>query len=191
MLVAQAESCERGARGDSELGLDDVDTGHLFRDRVLDLDARVALDEEVLTGFGRDKELDRPGVHVLRRPGELRRIGQDPVSKTGIQGGRGRDLHDFLVSLLHGAVPLVKMDHVAVCVRQDLDFDVPRPGDDFLEEQGSVSEGGLGLAAAALERLRHLFRAIDQTHPAPAATGRRLEHDWIAEVASQSRCLSR
>ena len=48
VLVAEAELGERRAGGDAELGLDQVDAGHLLGDRVLDLDARVALDEEVL-----------------------------------------------------------------------------------------------------------------------------------------------
>ena len=48
VLVAEPELGERRAGGDAELGLDEVDAGDLLGDGVLDLDARVALDEEVL-----------------------------------------------------------------------------------------------------------------------------------------------
>ena len=49
------------ALGHAQLGLDDVDAGHLFGDRVLDLDARVDLDEIERAGVGVHQELDGAG----------------------------------------------------------------------------------------------------------------------------------
>lgn len=50
VLLLQAEVGEALAGGDPHLALHQVDIGHLFRDRVLDLDARIHLDEDDLAG---------------------------------------------------------------------------------------------------------------------------------------------
>ena len=57
---------ERIAAGDAELPLHQVETRDRFRDRVLDLQARVHL-EEVEPAIGIEQELDRPGVGVADR----------------------------------------------------------------------------------------------------------------------------
>src|SRR5690606_11431303 len=49
-LLAQAEVGQRLPGSDAQLRLDQVDVGDLLGDRVLDLDARVHLDEHVLAG---------------------------------------------------------------------------------------------------------------------------------------------
>ena len=48
-----------------ELRLDDVDACNLFRDRVLNLNAWIALDKKVFGGFGRDEELYGPRIDIL------------------------------------------------------------------------------------------------------------------------------
>ena len=53
------------ALGDADLRLDDVDAGHLLGDRVLDLDARIDLDEVEGAGIGIHQELDRAGALYL------------------------------------------------------------------------------------------------------------------------------
>ena len=65
---------QRLARGDAELLGDEVAAGDLLGDRVLDLDAAVALEEEVLAGRGVDHELDGPEVDVADRAGERDRV---------------------------------------------------------------------------------------------------------------------
>ena len=55
------------AAGDPDLCLHDVDTGGALRHRVLDLDARIHLDEIEPAGVGVLQELHRPRVEVLRR----------------------------------------------------------------------------------------------------------------------------
>ena len=52
-LLGQPEVGERLAGGDAQLGLDEVDVGDLLGHRVLDLDARVHLDEDVVARRGR------------------------------------------------------------------------------------------------------------------------------------------
>jgi hypothetical protein len=52
---------------DVDLRLDDVDAGHLLGDGVLDLDARVHLDEVELARVHIHQELDRAGADIVGR----------------------------------------------------------------------------------------------------------------------------
>ena len=111
-LLRQAEVVEGLAAGDAQLGADEVDVGDLLGDRVLDLDARVHLDEDV-AAVGREQELDRAGVDVADLLGERDGVGAHPLAQLGVEvGGRG-DLDDLLVAPLDRAVPLEQVDHVA------------------------------------------------------------------------------
>ena len=65
--LVEPEVVQRLAGGDADLRLHQVDVGHLFGDGVLDLDAGVHLDEDMLAGaLARrvDEELDGAGVDV-------------------------------------------------------------------------------------------------------------------------------
>ncbi len=186
-LVAEAERGKRGAGGDPELRLDEVDAGDLLGDRMFDLNARVALDEEVLARLGDDKELHRACVGVARCRNQLDRVGEDAVPQRAVQRGRRRRLDDLLVAQLDGAVPLVQVDDVAVPIGEHLDFDVARPFDQLLDEHGAAAESGLRLAPAAGERLGHRAGGRDPAHAATAAAGGRLEHHGIAEQRGKVR----
>ncbi len=190
-LIAKAELGERRASGDAELRLDEVDARHLLGDGVLHLDARVALDEEVLAGLGRDEELDGPGVDVVRGARQLDRVREDLLSQRFVEPRRRRHLDDLLVAELHRAVALVEVDHVAVRVGEDLHLDVSRPSDEPLDEHRAVAEGRLRLALAAGEGLGHRRRILHGAHAAPAAACRRLEHDGVAELARQLQRFAR
>ena len=138
---------------------------------MLDLDARIALDEEVLAGLGVHQELDGAGILVARGAGELDRIGQDALAQALVEVGRGGDLDDLLVAQLHRAVALEEMHDIALAVAQHLHLDVPRPRHDLLQEEGAIAERRLGLALAAREGLVHLLRLRHGAHAAAAAAG--------------------
>ena len=53
------------ALGDADLRLDDVDAGDLLGHRVLDLDARIDLDEVEFAGVGIHQELDGAGADIV------------------------------------------------------------------------------------------------------------------------------
>ena len=63
-LIAQADLRigQRPALGDEDLRLDHVEAGDLLGDGVLDLDARIDLDEVELAAVDIDEELDGAGV---------------------------------------------------------------------------------------------------------------------------------
>ena len=112
-VLAQAEVLERLARGDPHLRLHEVDVGDLLGHGVLDLDARVHLDEDVVA-VRVDEELHGAGVLVADVPGELHRVRADALAEVGVEVRRGRDLDDLLVAPLDRAVALEEVDHVAV-----------------------------------------------------------------------------
>ena len=112
-LLGQAEVGERLAGGDAQLRLHEVDVGDLLGDRVLDLDARVHLDEDVVA-VAVEQELDGARVAVADVPGEPHGVGADPLAQLRVEVRRGRDLDDLLVAALHRAVALEQVDHVAV-----------------------------------------------------------------------------
>ncbi len=60
---------DAGAVGDADLCLDQVDAGDAFGHRVLDLDARIDLDEVELAGVGVLQEFDRAGSAIVARRG--------------------------------------------------------------------------------------------------------------------------
>ena len=61
-------------------------------------------------------------------------------------------LHHLLMAALDGALALAQVDHVAVAVAEDLDFDVARALDQLLDVDFGVAEGALGFAGGVAER---------------------------------------
>jgi hypothetical protein len=105
--------------------VDEVESRHQLRDRVLDLQAGVHLQEKELVA--RQEELHGPGVLVARRARQARRGVAHAFAQSVGQGRRGGLLDHLLVPALDRALPLVQMDHVAVPIGEDLHLDVPRP----------------------------------------------------------------
>ena len=136
--------------GDAQLAGDQVDVGDLLGDGVLDLDARIHLDEDVMPALV-EQEFHRARAAVADVAGESHRVGADLGPQFLGQVRRGRQLDDFLVAPLHTAVPLVEMDHVAVRVGQDLHLDVARVDHRLLEVDRRIPERRLGLSAGGLD----------------------------------------
>ena len=123
--------------------------GHLG-DRVLDLDAGVHLEEEVLA-LGRQQALDRPGAAVADRAGRLDGDLADPRAQLVVDRRRRRLLDELLVAALDRAVPLAEMDDVAVGVGEHLHLDVAWVLEVALDVDRRVGEVRLALAPGRLE----------------------------------------
>ena len=119
---AAGRAADREALGDGDLRLDQVDAGDFFGHGVLDLDARIDLDEVEAARIGIVEELDRAGVAVAGRARQTHRGRAEPGPQPGVDIGRRRALHDFLVAPLQGAVAFEQVHDVAVPVGQDLDL---------------------------------------------------------------------
>src|SRR5690606_25100161 len=168
------------ARGEADLLLDEVDAGDLLGDRVLDLDARVDLEEEELLAL--DQELDRRDRLVADRADEAGRGLADLLVQRGRQAGRRRLLDDLLVAPLQGAVAGAEVDGV-LTVAGDLHLDVARATQVALEEDVARAESRLALGLRDLEDARELLLVLDHAHALAAAAGRSLEHDRVARDA--------
>src|ERR1700674_3183888 len=67
---SRLRSADRGALGNADLRLDDIDAGDLLSDWLLHLDARVHFDKVELAGIAIHQKLDGPRMGVVHAPGE-------------------------------------------------------------------------------------------------------------------------
>ena len=173
-VLRQPQLVQPGALGDEQLGAHEVDVRRLLGDRVLDLDPRVHLDEDVLALLVVDEELHGAGVHVAHVRGELHGVRADAVAERRIEVRRRRDLDDLLVAPLDRAVALEEVHEAAAPVGQDLHLDVPRAHHGLLEVDGRVAERALGLASRGPDGLLQIGQVGHESHPAAAAAVRGL-----------------
>ena len=180
-LALPVASAMRRALVDQDLGAHDVDAGDLLGHGVLDLHARVHLDEVELARVAVHQELDRAGALVVGGAGDLQAELADVVPLRLGQVGRRRALDDLLVPPLHRAVALPEVIDGALLVAEDLHLDVAGVEDHLLEVALAVAEGGQRLAPALEHLLLELVGAHDRPHAAAAAAPARLEHEGIAD----------
>ncbi len=169
------------ASGDADHLLDQVDAGDQLRHGMLDLQARVHLQEEeraVLAG----NELDRAGAVVAHGLGQRDGLLAHRLARLLVEQGRGRLLDHLLVAALDGALALTQVDDVAVLVAEHLDLDVARIDDELLDEHPIVAEARLGLRAGRAEPLLGLLGVEGDAHALAAAAGRGLDHDGVADL---------
>ena len=168
------------AGGDQDLLAHDVDAGGRLGHAVLDLHARVHLQEEVLAVL--EQALDRAGRVVADGPGGLDGDLADLRAQLVVDHRGRRLLDQLLVAALDRAVALAEVDDVAVLVGQHLDLDVARVGQVALEVDGRVAEELLALARGALERLLELVGLERDAEALAAAAAGRLDGDRVADV---------
>ena len=179
LLLGQGEfgSVQACSRRNEDLRAHEVDAGDLFGHGVLDLNARVHLDEEPLVAVVVVEELNRACVVVTDAPGDFDRrvaeVGADFVRQIDRRG----DLDNFLVAALHRAVALVQVKHFAVRITEDLHFDVLGPRDVFFEKDGRIAEGASGLVAGLIKKRREIAFLAHHAHAAPAATEGRFDDE--------------
>ena len=175
---------ERLAGGDEHLLADQVEPGDELGHGVLDLDPRVHLHEEVVA-LAREQSLDRPGRAIAGRAGCVDGDPADPLAQRVVDRRRGRLLDELLVAALDRAVALAEVDHVAVTVREDLHLDVARILDEPLDVDGRVGEVLLALPRRGLEGAARFVGPVDELHPFPAASGRRLDDQRVADLLAE------
>src|SRR3989442_15616563 len=83
------------------------------------------------------------------------------------------------MTALDAAFPFDESDGIAR-IEQDLDFHMPCPSKEFLDEEVRGPEVRKRNAASRLKRRREFRRSVNPRHPDPAATGCRLEQHRIA-----------
>ena len=175
---------ERLAGGDQHLLAHEVEAGHELGDRVLDLDAGVHLEEEVVP-VAVEEALDRPGPAVADGPRRVHRDGADPLTELR-RDRRGRRLLDeLLVAPLNRAVPLAEVDDGAVGVGEHLHLDVPGVLEEPLDVDRVVREIGLALAARGGERALGLVGRADDLEALASPAGGGLDRHGPAVLVPE------
>ena len=105
------------ARRDADHLLDEVDAGHEFGYRMLDLQPGVHL-EEIEVAVLVDDELDRAGALVIDGLRQRHRLPAHGAARLLVDERRRRLLHDLLVAPLDRAFAFAEMDAVAVSRRR-------------------------------------------------------------------------
>ena len=176
---------ERLAGGDPDLLADDVDAGDHLGHAVLDLDAGVHLEEEVVVADLH--ALDGAGAAVVDRLGGVGGDLADPLAHLLVDVRRGRLLDQLLVAALDRAVALAEVDDVAVAVGEDLDLDVAGVLEVALEVDGVVAEELLALAGGALEGVGEVVGRQRDAEALAAAAAGGLAGDRVADLGGQLR----
>lgn len=166
------------ASGDRELGGHQIHSGGLLGDGVLDLDARVDLQEdEHLTG---NQEFDGGQPAQARSAAQPGR-GQVQLATQGIRKPlRRRYCDDFLVAALDAAVAVAQGKRMRLGPgrrRDDLHLDMAGVVEQRLDEHGGIVEPQLRLGGALAVGVVDLVGAVHSAHPATASAGQRLDHD--------------
>ena len=168
--------------------MDEIESGDEFRNWMLDLQARVHL-EEIEVAILVDDEFDGAGIRVTGGFGDAHGdLAHTPAHIFG-DDRRRRFFEYLLMAALHGAFALAEVDAVAVLVGEDLHFHVPRILDVFLDIDFAVAERAFGLATRSFERGLEFLRRAHHAHALAATTRRSLQHDGIADFGSLDFCF--
>src|SRR2546421_5929081 len=184
LRVGQTLAC-----GDQQLRLHQVNAGNQLGHWVLDLDAGVHLDEVELAVL--IQELHGAGTAVADRAAGFHAAlpHEAPLAQ---RDARCRRLLDhFLVAPLHRAIALAQVDDVAVRVRQHLEFDVPRPLQEFLQVDLIVAESRARFGLRDTDRVQERGLGVHDAHAAPAAAAGCLDDHRVADVARDAQALVR
>src|SRR5688500_12605135 len=124
---------QRAAFSDLDLQPDQVESGDHLGDGMFDLQARVDLNKVELARWRKNK-LDRARVRVTdgAANGDGRLAHLPP--QFFIDCGRRAFLDDLLMAALQRTIALEEMNQVPARVAQNLNLDVARPFDVFLEQ---------------------------------------------------------
>ena len=95
---------------------------------------------------------------------------------------RGGFLDNLLVAALDGAIAFAQVDDAALVVAQNLEFDVVRVFDVFLDVNAGVAEGLFGLGAGGVIAFDQGNVVVGDAHAASAAAGDGFDHDRVADA---------
>src|SRR3989304_3984328 len=153
------------AGGDANLLLDDVDAGDELGDRVLDLHARIHLDEVELVVLV--EELERSGAAVVDPLARLDAALTDADALAGRDLRRWGLLDDLLMPALQRAIPLAEIERVAVGVGENLNLDMTRVLEKLLHVERGIAERRLRLGPGERHRGQQRRLGMHHAHAPP------------------------
>jgi hypothetical protein len=170
--------------GDEDLLVDEVDVGDRLGHRMLDLEAGVHLDEVELAVLV--QEFDGAGAGITEIGHCLGDDAAHALALFCVDRGRGRLLPDLLVAPLQRTVAFAEVNRGTLAVAHDLEFDMARLGEVFLDIDGVVAEGGAGLGAGVGQGVGKVVGRARYLHAAAAAAGGSLDEDREADLAGDA-----
>ena len=170
---------ERSTSCDAQLRAHEIDARHLFRYRVLDLQARVRFDEDeraLAAGACVQKKFKRPeasksGCVSQARSGSVHVLAE----RVGETRSR-RNLDQFLIAALERALAFEEVRDVTRTVTDDLHFDVARIRNQQFDVEVWVAESRRRLGTRPRVRFFEVLDPAHDAHPAAAAAGNGFEH---------------
>ena len=96
---------------------------------MLNLDSWVHFNKDMLTGigsYGVNQEFNSSGVLVTQFLSKIDGIGVKLLAQFLVNVWRGCYFNNFLVTPLHRAIPLKKMNNISFTIGKNLNFDVAR-----------------------------------------------------------------
>ena len=170
---------------DMNLCLDDIDASHFFRDRMFHLNTRIDFDEVEFARIGIHQEFDRASADIIGRMRNLQTIARQFLPLLIAEIGRGRPLHDLLITALDRAVTLEKMHGIAMCVTKNLHLDMAGALHELFQIDLVLAKSGLRLAPCLGDFARKVCLGADRAHTAAAAAPACFQHQRIADLARQ------
>ena len=183
-VLGKTKLVQSGTSSDLNLSSNDVDSGDLLSDSVLNLDTRVDLDKVVAVLLV-DQELRSACIAVAGCLSQSNSVGENVI--TDLSGeilGRG-NLNNLLVSSLDGAVTLVQVNDVTMVVTEELDLNVLGLVKEALNKDSAVTEGSLGLGSSTLKGLLEALLVTDYSHTTTTTTESGLDDNGESILVSE------
>src|SRR5579883_1730282 len=121
---------------------------------MLDLKPRIHFEEVEASILGGD-EFDGSRRIIIDSTGQSERLFAHHAARLLIDK-RGRCLLDqFLVAALNRALTLAKINYISMLIAEHLDFDMPRIGDVFFNENAAIAKRGLRFRCRPGEAFRN------------------------------------
>src|ERR1051326_752257 len=169
------------AHGQHDLIPDQIDSGHLFRHGMLDLDALVHL-QKVEVAVIIDDKLDRARVRIIRLLGNLdSRFAHSftQLFELVLNQWRRALFHDLLISPLYRTVPFSEMYYMTLVITQNLELHMMRILDELFDINARIPKSLLRFRPRCMIAFDQRNIVVGYTHSATAAPSDRLNHHRI------------
>ncbi len=150
------------------LAADNINSSHLFRDGVFDLNSWIDFDKIDLFLLI-DEKFDGSGIVIADPLADLQGVVIELVARLLAQGHAGSNFDHLLKAALYGTVALEKVHHVSGLITKYLHFNVLGRIDVFLQKHRIVAKGLGGFTARIIKRPLQFFRLTNDAHPPATA----------------------
>ncbi|EJW92250.1 choline dehydrogenase [gut metagenome] len=170
---------------DTKLFLHQVDPYDFFRNGVFHLQTSIHF-KEVEVAVLVHQEFDSTGTRIVHSLGCCDRLFTHFLPQFGSQERRRTFFHNLLVTALYRTFTFEQVNHIAVVVSQNLEFNMVRFFDEFFQVYGIVTKRRHRFRTSRVVSFHHLVFAVDQTHTLTTATHRGFQHDRIANLVTDT-----